>query len=169
MAWEVLKDVKAYRHAPKEPRIEVTRSGRIRLNAQAARQLEDEVIKGRHQAVILFNPQTKQVAVAPIEDEKAEEYKAEISNERVRVFKIRATKKGLSIPAKPMFDKLPLELPEDIISTDPVVEEHPEYGKIIAFSVENLVDAAQEIATAQREAAASKETTEAKAPKRKKA
>lgn len=172
MSWEIVKDVKAYRHAPKEPRIELTRSGRIRLNARATEELENEVIKGRDQAVILFNPQTKQVAVAPIEDEKAEEYKAEVSNERVRVFKLRQTKKGISIPAKPMFDKIPLELPEDVIATDPVVEEHPEYGKLIAFSVENLLPAAtQEVETAQKEAAATTEPTQAKAqaPKRKKA
>lgn len=146
ITWEIVKDVKAFRRSPKPPLVEVTRTGRIRLNSKATEQLQDEVFKGRNQAIILFNPVTKRIGVVPIDEEQAQAFRMDTSRERVRIFKVRRTKKGITVSAKHMFEKLGLPLPVDqIVTAEPTVEEHPEFGKILVFSTDELQKQAERI------------------------
>lgn len=157
MSWEVVKDVRQYRHQPRVPAVEINHTGLIRINRVAADQFEDEVIKGRGHAILLYNADTKQIGVVPVDDDTAEELRSSTSKERVQVFRLRPTKRGVSIPAKPVFSRLSLNLPEEAISTAPELEEHPNYGKIIAFSVDELQQQEEVAGPAMLEVAATKE------------
>jgi len=130
MHFQILKK-QVYRTREKEPRYLITPSGRIRFNPLAVNEVLLPAIKSAEKVMLGYSKETNAIAVFPVSPE------ALAADRTIIAFKVVTVAGGKrrSIPAKPFFDRLELDLPAKGFQGTPVLENDENYGPCVVLSI----------------------------------
>lgn len=143
MEW-VAVEGKPQTRSRSKPVVTVSKAGMIGFNAAALKTSIGEILGERKtRAAILYSQKQKLMAVLPVaEDEVAKVsekmVKLGVVKNKPRFYTLRVLKNRRTIPAKSAFKECGIPLPAKAITSEPKIDEFPELGPIITFSVEAL-------------------------------